>query len=191
MRREARGSRATRSQPPSDRADATTDNVQPPTRIADLPAWDRELLELMIARPGVRRRESPTRSTRARFHVARRPTNLRRLLPPGATKGTRRRFRPPAGRIRRARNEEPAGRSSTNRARPKAHGRPRTLACRPAGNAPPPPTTNTIAAPTSPPPAKAPATPNNCSPNSANNPNQNISAITKGERSKLHSALVR
>ena len=83
-----------------------------------LPAWDRDLLELDASRsdalsPRVGRVDRADATS-----LRRRPANLRRLLP--ARRGRlARRFRPPAGRVRRAGHEEPARRSSTNRARPK------------------------------------------------------------------------
>ena len=154
-------------------------------RIAELPTWDRDVLELVILDPTLLARVADVIEPAA-ISLAGRPANLRRLLPPGRADGWHDDF----GRLLAA-FDEPDMKNLLvqldESCRHESQGRPRTLVRRLAGNAPPPRRRRRPTAPTSPPPAKAPTTPNNCSLNSVNNPNPNTSLIMKGERSRLDS----
>ena len=175
--------RTPRSQRAARRSTQRASRQRNRSALADLPAWDRELLELMLLDPTLHRPRRRRRSSRTRFTspVARRIYVACCRLADGRLAA---RFRPPAGRVRRPGHEESAGRSSTNRAR-QSHGRPRALARRLAGNASPPRRRRRPPHRPRRRPPKRRATPNNCSRNSANNPNRNTSASTKGERSRV------
>ena len=91
----------------------------PATRLADLPAWDRDLLELVLLDPVVRRADRSESIEPEPIHVGRRPADLRRLLPACARQGRRDDFGRLLAEFDEPEHEEPAGRNSTNRARRK------------------------------------------------------------------------